>query len=245
MGRKRRLNVYNSDKIFNLDFTNNRRMDEYISVNPVNQQELLDELEAYDKTQDDLVKLRTDKKYLITKNPVISDRLIKLIFQYGDDVVYYSAMTTTSKVTVPVYITTLLALNVHNSHLIVPYRNHYTQPELDSIQQASASCPVTITIPIKHKITTPYDVMVALYPLAFSIDKVELTFEKGDPKDPNYDKHGYLKPELMYDFFDEVRNALSGWKMGIVMEANTDEALDYLTDRKAYDKSQRKGSRVW
>lgn len=245
MGRTRRLNVYNSDKIFNLTFTNNRRLNDFISVNPVNQDELLEELEAYDKTQDDLVKIRTDKKYLIARNPVINDRLIALIFKYGAEIVYFSAMSDRSGVQIPVYITELLAKNVRNAYLVVPYRKEYTQKEIESIQRASTSCQVTITVEIEYGVTTPYEVMRALFPLAFDIDKVELTFQGGNPKDPDYDKHGYLQPKLMYDFFDEVRNALSGWKMGIVMEANTDEALEYLENRKAFDYSQKKGSRVW
>ena len=71
-----------------------------------------------------------------------------------------------------------------------------------------------------------------LYPLKYSANELILHWNSTD-----YEKE--------YDFFTNIRNALSGWGIVITIEYTTIEERDYLIKRKEEDAEIKQSSYVW
>lgn len=227
MSRQRRLNVYNSDKMFNLSFLP-KSEDNYTLVTSDSAEEIKQHLKEHASEQDEFLKERDDVSYLIEDTEDRDDELVQLLFEYGGHVTYLAHSM------IPAPVIELLARNRRYATPAYRFKDDYTVLEAENVQQVSAGAKVTVRVDVTHLIT-PFDVMSAMADLMFSVDTVEFRFLSGED----------WTPEEKYDFFNEIRDALSGWKMGIVFVTENEEEQEYLEKRKADDSAKRKGSRVW
>jgi len=79
---------------------------------------------------------------------------------------------------------------------------------------------------------TAYDIMISLSDLVFDIDNLIIEFNS-----ENYEKE--------YKLFNNIRDALSGWKIGIVFLSSSEEEKEYMLEHKAVDEKLKKSSTVW
>lgn len=227
MARERKLNVYNSDKMFNLAFLP-KEEENYTVVDHLSAETVKAHLLEHAEEQDEFLKERDGVSYRIEDADDRDDELIQLLFEYGGHITYVAHGI------IPAPVVELLARNRRYASPVYVYKGDYMLPEIENIQQVSAGSKVSIEVNVTP-LLTPFELMSSLADLMFSVDIVKLRFVSAE------DWTG----ESKYEFFNEIRDALSGWKMGIVMVTENEKEQGYLEKRKAEDSAKRKGSRVW
>lgn len=222
--RKKRLNVLNSQKIFNLEV---RDMQQGVKlVRDEDKQELYDKLSKYLEEQSkELIVEKLDDYYLIE-------------YQEGDDLNLYQVLiSTVDKFTVktstalPLILLDLLAGSPKIVDVVYTL-SALEQPNIvDNAIQAYAGTKVSILFETTQHYSS-LRVRELLYKVKFNVNELIIRWE-----DDNYENE--------YEFFNTLRNPLSGWGIVIVIESKNKKEADYLLKRKAKDSSIKQSYRVW
>lgn len=222
--RKKRLNVLNTQKIFNLsvvdknDYTLDIKSDNYIKE--------WESLQEHIKEQDDMLPDRNGISYDLYYDGNYD-------FSFIRDVVEYGGMVNiiTSDV-MPDPLIDLMARNDKFSHATYLFKTSYTTREINNIRQAASAVDVNIVMRTNGDDVTAYDIMISLSDLVFDVDNLIIEFNSED-----YEKE--------YKLFNNIRDALSGWKIGIVFLSSNEEEKEYMLEHKAVDEKLKKSSTVW
>ena len=222
--RKKRLNVLNSQKIFNLEV---RDMPQGVKlVREKDKQELYDKLSKYLEEQSkELIVEKLDDYYLVE-------------YQEGDDLNLYQVLiNTVDKFTVktstalPLILLDLLAGSPKIVDVVYTL-SALEQPNIvDNAIQAYAGTKVSILFETTQHYSS-LRVRELLYKVKFNVNELIIRWE-----DDNYENE--------YEFFNTLRNPLSGWGIVIVIESKNKKEADYLLKRKAKDSSIKQSYRVW
>lgn len=222
--RKKRLNVLNSQKIFNLEV---RDMPQGVKlVRDEDKQELHDKLSKYLEEQSkELIVEKLDDYYLVE-------------YQEGDDLNLYQVLiSTVDKFTVktstplPLILLDLLAGSPKVVDVVYTL-SALEQPDIvDNAIQAYAGTKVSILFETTQHYSS-LRVRELLYKVKFNVNELIIRWE-----DDNYENE--------YEFFNTLRNPLSGWGIVIVIESKNKKEADYLLKRKAKDSSIKQSYRVW
>ena len=232
---KKRLNVLNSSKVFNLNLKLKSELD-FIRVNESNYKEIWKSIKSsHDNDIEDILSKRDNHHYVLfdTGSYFIDSSFVQDLFYKGGFVSYY----TQNKI--PDNVRLLLASNRHTSEAIYLFKPQYSVDEIRNIDFVAVGSKVKIDLPVKIKDNTPFIIMNSLADLAFKVDEIQLVFSKYDAngnKVTSYDK---------YNTITSIRDALSGWKMEILLLADNQDELDTLQNLKDKDSAKRKGLTVW
>lgn len=223
----KRLIINNSQKIFNLSLEDIHKRDEYIQVVPSNYTSIKKELrELADETEDFII--RNDKKYLIYQTNNIDDELVELIFNYGDEVIYYT------NTVAPTHIIEKVARNRYTSSIMYSLLSPMDYERALNIQEASTAGKVSMDIYLSGDMK-PFDVITSLAKVRYAVDAVYIDFNR-----EIYDTH-----EKEYHYFNELRDPMSAWKMNVIMIYKTQSEYDDLAERAKIDRKKRVISTVW
>lgn len=222
--RKKRLNVLNSQKIFNLEV---RDMPQGVKlVRDEDKQELYDKLSKYLEEQSkELIVEKLDDYYLVE-------------YQEGDDLNLYQVLiSTVDKFTVktstplPLILLDLLAGSPKIVDVVYTLKALEEPNIVDNAIQAYAGTKVSILFETTQHYSS-LRVRELLYKVKFNVNELIIRWE-----DDNYENE--------YEFFNTLRNPLSGWGIVIVIESKNKKEADYLLKRKAKDSSIKQSYRVW
>ena len=222
MARKKRLNVLNSQKIFNLNIV--PRKDNFIEVNNGNYKDIFKELENFSKEQDPILKERNGLSYIVRYNRLYDFSFYKHLVELSDNVLLIS------KEVVPVTIIDLLSSYPRVAQVMYEFDSGFTDKLIENIIQASAG--VKVSILYNTDSDNGFILKKGLYPLKYSANELIIHWNSKD-----FEKE--------YDFFTSIRNALSGWGIVITIEYTTIEERDYLIKRKEEDAEIKQSSYVW
>lgn len=247
--RVKRLNIYNTDRYFNINLMKKEDITSKIKVTRFNEEEIEKEMDKLASESVDTPIGRLDKKnnksYLLYQERYTNDRLIQKLLKHGGSVSYYTDTI------VPYYIVEQISKNL-TSEVIYPTKKHYTNREIENVQLAFTACPVTIDCPVVLPDTSPYDVLFALHPLKTNVDKIQISFPRLTEEEISirhkefYHKVGNyyeVRPECKYKFFKFVQTSLSIWAMNIWLVCDNDkdyEAIDRFVQK---EKSKRSMNR--
>lgn len=250
--RKKRLNIHNTDKMFNLAFLE-RKKDEFTYVNKFTAPSIKDSLQGL-KGNDSIITVRDDKSYIVYQEVMQDDGLIRDVFTYGGFVSYYTEGT------IPYHIVELLNMNRKNSRVVVKAKSNYTYSEIQSIARASMSATVVVDAPVVYGVTDYTLLIAGLSRLRYRVDRLELVFPPLNSTEYKhavslnknvkkyYYKEGnkyYLKSDYKYNTFNLIRNACSHWKVYIFMVVDNEADFTRLNKLKSKDEATRKGSISW
>lgn len=224
--REKRLNIYNTDRYFNINLMKRDDIEGKIKVNRLNEQDIEAEMDELASQSSPRIAVRDEKSYILYQEKYTNDRLIAKVLKHGGSVTYYSDTI------VPYYILKELARNL-TSEVVYPTKPNYSQREIENIQMSFTACPVIVDCPVVVPDISPYDVLFAMHPLKTNVDKIQISFPwlTADELQPRHIKyyqevgdHYELKPKYKYDFFKYVQTSLSIWAMNIwlVCDSNTD-----------------------
>ena len=221
--RKKRLNVLNTQRIFNLTLVD--KNDYVLDIDSSNYSIYWEKLKVHIDNQDDIIPDRDGISYAIHYTDNIDYGFILDVLNYGADINVITSST------IPEPIIDAMAHNDKVSHATYKFKNKYTTSEVSNIQQSSSAVDVDITMEANDS-TRGYDIMVSLSDVVFSVDNLIINYVGSD-----------LDRE--YELFNEIRDALSGWKIGIVFSVNSEEEKDYMDSRKNVDEKLKKSSTIW
>lgn len=222
MAKKKRLNVYNSQKMFNLT----------LREPIVREKVTLENYDIFDKVitefiegQDEFIPERDDKEYRVYYNQEIPYEFILKLVDYGGIV---EIITDES---LPISLIDKMVSFPRNCFVTYTFKEEYTEKEISNIQQSSAGLKTSIYIETDDSVDS-YTILTSLADIPFIIDQVII----------RYRGHDY---DIEYEMFNDIRDALSGWKMSIVFETWDKKQKKYMTKRKEVDEKIRKSSTVW
>lgn len=250
--RKKRLNIHNTDKMFNLAFLE-RKKAEFTYVNKFTAPDIKESLQDL-KEAEGIVVSRDNKSYIVYQEVMQDDGLIRDVFTYGGFVSYYTDGT------IPYHIVELLNVNRKNSRVVVKAKSNYKYSEIQSIARASMSATVVVDAPIVYGVTDYTLLIAGLSRLRYRVDRLELVFPPLNSTEYRqavalnkevkkyYYKEGtryFLKSEYKYNTFNLIRNACSHWKVYIFMVVDNEADFTKLYKLKSKDEATRKGSISW
>lgn len=222
--RKKRLNVLNSQKIFNLEVR--ERAKEITKVSNSNKAVVYKELTDFlDSQKEELVPERIDIHYVVEYDKV-------------DDLNFYQALvdsvdkfTVVTKETLPLMLLDLLAGSPKVADVVYDIEA-LEQPDIvENAMQAYAGTRVSILYSVDKRYSS-FKIRQLLYKVKFNVNELIVHWEGSD-----YEKE--------YDFYTELRNPLSGWGIVIAIETTEQEEAEYLLKRKAIDSDVKQSYHVW
>lgn len=247
MARKKRLNINNTDRYFNIQLMLKDEIENKIKVNRLNENEIEEEMNALAGQSTRRMNAKNDKSYILYQEKYNNDTLIHKLLKYAGAVTYYSTTI------VPYYVTKELAKNL-NSEVVYPVKPHYEKREIENIQMNFTACPVSLDCPIVIPDVSPYDILFAVHPLKTSVDKIKISFPQLSEKEVKprhkayYHKvgnHYEVLPQVKYNYFKYIQTSLSLWKMNIwlVCDSKEDEkeVQKFIDNEKKKRSSSNKG----
>lgn len=222
--RKKRLNVLNSQKIFNLEVRDRPEGVELVTGS--GKAYLHTRLSKYLKEQStELIVEKLDEYYLVE-------------YQEGDDLNLYQVLVSTvekftviTSVPLPLILLDLLAGSPKVVDVVYTLDALENPTTVDNAIQAYAGTKVSILFETTQHYSS-LRVRELLYKVKFNVNELVIRWEGDD-----YEKE--------YEFFNTLRNPLSGWGIVIVIESKNKKEADYLLKRKAKDSSIKQSYRVW
>jgi len=226
MARQRRLNIFNSDRIHNLNLTTKQEEANFTKVTRLNEKKIEQEMDQL-KEKSTRFNKRNKKRYLIYKERYGNDTVQDKIFNHGGYISYY----TTDRIPIPV-IGRLAA--IPQSEAIFLCKKDFSLEEVRNVHLASMATKVTIDVPIVLPDMNVYDYLFSLYPLRYHVDKVNISFpalsekeiqERHKPFYVFYNGMYHLKATYKYQCFQHLREPLSTWKMNIWLVCDSKQDL--------------------
>lgn len=222
--KNKRLNILNTQKVFNL------------TIEDYTPQVLIEgEVKEYLKNE---IQEKETEKYLLEK---IEGKYLYKLGATNEDYDFVKKLSAyledlTIEITTPLPIPLLdyLVRFPRNVVIMLPLvRDEDLSEEfIENIQYISAGLKVTIKVDIDSFYNDAYSVLSILGDLPYIVDEVVLYYTDTSVVD-------------IYSFFNEIRDALSGWKMNIILIVNSSDDKEYLMNRKAEDEQEKKSSTVW
>ena len=219
---KKRLNILNSQKVFNFQI---RSPLIRTQVNINNYQDYEQYIQEFINEQDEFITDRDEVEYSLVYNQLMPYEFILSMIEYGGKV---EVVTNES---LPISLIDRMARFPRNCYITYLFKDEYTQKEIENIQQASAGLKISILLQADDS-TDAYQVLTSLADIPFIIDQVIIQYNGTD--------YG-----IEYELFNDIRDALSGWKMAIIFETNNKKQKEYMLKRKEVDENIRKSSTVW
>lgn len=230
MAKQKRLNIYNSNRYFNIHLIFREDVGGMIFVNKLNEDELLASMELLHNQSMNGINKRDTNHYIIFNGDDNNDKLIKRLFEHGGTVDFYT------ETVVPFYVIEHLSKRL-NSRAIFYIRKEFTQREIENVQLTFTACPVVIDVPVVLPDTNPYDLLFSLHDLKTNVDRVQIAFprlkeeELSERHKQYYYKEGdyyYLKAKHKYAFFKYIQTSLSIWAMNIDIVCENQKDYDTL-----------------
>lgn len=227
--RRKRLNIYNTDRHFNFNLVEKDEINSKIKITRENEDDIEKSLDLV-AGKSKKFKLRDDKDYLIYQEKYNNDKLIKKVINHGGSVSYYTDTI------VPYYVLTQLSMNT-KSEVIYALRAKFKKEEVENINLSYMGTTVTIDAPVVIPDISPYALLFALHPLKTNVDRVQLSFPsltgrevRGRHKKYYHKvgKHWEVKPEIKYEYFKFIQDSLSIWGMNIWIVCDSKTDLDTL-----------------
>lgn len=242
--RIKRLNIYNTDRYFNINLMKRSDIASKIKVTRLNEKEIEKDMDSLAE-QSHRLPVKDNKSYILYQEKYTNDTLIQKLLTHGGSVSYYT------NTIVPYYILKELARNL-TSEVVYPTKTHYENREIENIQLSFTACPVTIDCPVVVPDISPYDILFALHPLKTNVDKIQISFpwlaesEIQERHKKYYHKvqdHYELKPEIKYEYFKYVQTSLSIWAMNIWLVCDSDQDYQAVDTFVQAEKQKRSASR--
>lgn len=247
--RLKRLNIYNTDRHFNINLMHRDAITEKIKVTRLNEQDIEKEMDVLSKKSKGnshwKINKKNNKSYILYQEKYTNDTLIQKLLKHAGSVSYYTDTI------VPYYVIEQLSKNL-TSEVVYPVKYKYENREIENIQLAFSACPVTIDCPVVLPDVSPYDVLFALHPLKTSVDKVQISFpwlsekEFSDRHKRFYHKvgnHYEVTAKYKYEFFKYVQTSLSIWAMNIWIVCDSEEDFNNVNYYVKKEKQKRTLSR--
>lgn len=231
MARKKGLNVYNTDRTFNINLTTKQEESKFVKVTRLNEKEIEREM---DKLKEESARFskRNDKIYLLFKQRYPNDTLHSKIFNHGGSIKYYSDGR------VPIPVINQLA-GVPQSEVIYQCKKDYTAEDVMNVHLASMATSVVVDVPIVLPDINIYDYLFSLHPLRYHVDKVRISFPalKEDEIQERHKKYYifyngmyHLKAKYKYQCFCHLQEPLSTWKMNIWLVCDSKKDKQIIED---------------
>ncbi|QEG04199.1 hypothetical protein [Bacillus phage BC-T25] len=231
MARKKGLNVYNTDRTFNINLTTKQEESKFIKVTRLNEKEIEREM---DKLREESTRFnkRDGKVYLLFKQRYPNDTVHSKIFNHGGCVKYYSDGR------VPIPIINQLA-GVPQSEVIYQCKKSYTAEDVMNVHLTSMATSVVVDVPIVLPDINIYDYLFSLHPLRYHVDKVRISFpalKESEIQDRHkeyyvfYNGMYHLKAKYKYMCFCHLQEPLSTWKMNIWLVCDSKKDKKMIED---------------
>ncbi|AEW47172.1 hypothetical protein BCP78_0165 [Bacillus phage BCP78] len=231
MARKKGLNVYNTDRTFNINLTTKQEESKFVKVTRLNEKEIEREM---DKLKEESARFskRNDKTYLLFKQRYPNDTLHSKIFNHGGSIKYYSDGR------VPIPVINQLA-GVPQSEVIYRCKKDYTAEDVMNVHLASMATSVVVDVPIVLPDINIYDYLFSLHPLRYHVDKVRISFPalREDEIQERHKKYYifyngmyHLKAKYKYQCFCHLQEPLSTWKMNIWLVCDSKKDKQMIED---------------
>lgn len=242
MARKKRLNINNTDRYFNIQLMLKDDITNKIKVTRLNEDEIEQEMDELAEKSTRRMNAKNDKSYILYQEKYNNDTLIHKLLNYAGSVTYYSTTI------VPYYVTRELAKNLQ-SEVVYPVKPYYEPREIENIQMNFTACPVSLDCPVVIPDISPYDILFAVHPLKTSVDKIRISFpallpEEIQPRHKEFyykaGDHYEVLPHVKYRYFKYIQTSLSLWKMNIWLVCDSEEDKEEI--QKLIDKDQKKRS---
>ena len=220
--RKKRLNILNSQKIFNLTI---RKPTELVEITIDTYLPFYESIQGFIDDQDEFVPTRDGTNYRLWYDSDMDYNFLLSMVEYAGSVEFVTNSP------LPVSLIDKMAKYPKNCFLTYQYKTEYNNKDIANIQQASAGVKISILLTADEQ-TSTYEILSSLADLAFITDELVITYLGS-----NLDEE--------YNFFSEIRDALSGWKIAIIFETDSQTEEEYMLDRKEVDERMKKSSTVW
>lgn len=249
MARKKRLNIHNTDKVFNLTIVQQYEQDNEVVVTLENIQEVNKDIQDRLSKQGKL-KSRDNTHYIVRYAENFTIEALTHIIQYG------GSYTLETKKGISEDFLPLLADNRKNGRVSFVLQDNYSFKQVQTIVRFSEVLTVSMVILLKAGEPKSCNIIRALSQLRYRVDKVELSFPTLTKEEylmlPNRENlyeqsNGLYTPTVDYKYriFSELRNACSFWKMNLIMRAHSEDEYEKLVERADVDKAVRKGNLTW
>lgn len=229
MARQKRLNIYNTDRYFNIRLMKREDISNKVKVTRLNEDEILKEMNQLEEESSPRIPKRDNKSYIVYQEKYTDDTVVAKILNHAGAVTYYTEGI------VPYYTLKSLAKNV-TSEAMYQAKKEYSKKEIENIQMSFSACPVVIDLPIVIPDISPYDVLFSLHPLKTNVDRVQISFpwlrkEEVQERHKQYytwvedEKEGHYELPALYKyrFFKYIQTSLSIWAMNIWVVCDSDE----------------------
>lgn len=228
--RLKRLNIGNTDRYYNLNLILSDHYKNMVHVTYLNQAELttkMRKLEQESKEDKYGLHQRDSNSYIFYKKGFDDDTLMDLLLKHAGHLIYYAEGHA------PYTVITKFASDLTGS-IMFRLEDKVNLDYIHSVFTAHEATEVLVDCPIVVPDIKASDIKFALNPLKTNVDRVVLNFpvlkpEEYQPRfaDYYYQVKGvyYVKPEIKFKYFEELRLALSLWGMYIDL---TMDSLDEL-----------------
>ncbi|AFQ96484.1 hypothetical protein [Bacillus phage vB_BceM_Bc431v3] len=231
MARKKSLNIFNTDRAYNINLTTVQEEGSFIKVTKLNEEEIEQEMDQL-KEESVRFNMRNDKRYLLFKQRYANDTLHEKIINHGGYIKYYSDGR------VPIPVINQLS-SVPQSEVIYLCKKEHTIDDVLNVQLASMATSVVVDVPIVLPDINVYDYLFSLYPLRYHVDKVRISFPPLR-EDEIQDRHKkfytlyngmyHLKAKYKYQCFCYLQEPLSTWKMNIWLTCDSQKDKKMVED---------------
>jgi len=249
MARKKRLNIHNTDKVFNLTIVQQYEQGNEVVVTLENIQEINESIQGRLDKQGKL-KSRDNTHYIVRYAENFTMDALSLLIQYG------GSYTLETKKGISEEYLPLLAENRKNGRVSFVLQDKYSFEQVQAIVRFSEVLTVSMVILLKAGEPKSGTIIRALSQLRYRIDKVELSFptitkeeyRALSDRESLYElDNGLYVPTVDYKYrmFSELRNACSFWKMNLIMRAHSETEYKKLVELADVDKAVRKGNLTW
>lgn len=242
--RKRRLNIHNTDRAFNLHFIDEKSLN-YVEVTDKTASKVRDSLNI---DGDELLFVRDNTQYICYLDKITDLSIVKDLLSYGG----YTVIKTDT--VIPSEIIELLSTYRKTSRAVYTFRENFTLDEIENMHSCSMASKVVVDLPVTHSevAVSVYNILTALHPLRYRVDSVDVSFNRAtksylaqNPKEAtHYEKQGnsyIVTAQSKYDITNSLRDALSSWKMNLHVIYNSEEDLRKLEELKQADAQIRMG----
>lgn len=235
MARKKRLNIHNTDQVFNLQIVERHKEIPVTYVTPETVRRIVDQ---------ELTAERLPKHYHMRLSEIdVAD--IRKVCE-GAELFTLEIDKKPTKELIQI-----LADNRKNGRAVFTLKEDYTHKEVQELIKVSEVISVTVSLqPILGE-TDISAVIIALSNIRYRVDKLQLVFPS-IPLTAGQERKGitnyYKKKESCYDpkmnkvygFFNELRDTCSHWKINIIIEVSNSNQKQQLVKLSQKDTAGRK-----
>lgn len=227
--RKKKLNVGNTDRHFNINLVNLEAEEKPVLVTDKNRDDIKSEMEVL-RRKSRRLRVNNETSYLMDYDRSMDDALFASLCEHGGCIKFRSDTV------IPYYVTKQLANNP-SSGAIYKMRYPFSVDEQHNVELSFMSTETSVEVDIKLPEDGPWELVFALSCLKTNLDNVYINFPlvTRDELVSNYEHYyeqvaeGYsLKAEYRYQFFKYIQTSLSIWKMNIYLNCESQAVYDEM-----------------